>query len=98
MDLYTDSEDSEVPQRSLGKISHNSKELAAPLESGKDTSSDRGYNEQDEGMETRGDSTKVEENIRADEGKERRKSKRNIIIKVPSRREKDATGSVKKKR
>ena len=60
-------------------------------------SSNRGYNEWDEGMEIGGDIAEVEENIRVEEGKERRKSERNITIKVPSSREKNVTGDIKKK-
>ena len=74
LDIYTNSKDSEIPQWSSGKktLITNSKEKNVLPEPTKDidTSSNRGYNEWDEGMDTGGESTKVEENIREVEGKE----------------------------
>ena len=63
-----------------------------------DISSNRGYNEWDEGMDMGGESTEAEENIREVECKEQRKRKRNITIKVSTNREKEAMGTGKCKR
>ena len=49
-------------------------------------------------MDMGGESVEVEENIREVEGKEKRKSKRNITIKVSTSREKEATRIGKHKR
>ena len=46
-------------------------------------------------MEMGGESVDVEENFREVEGKEQRKRKRNITIKVLARKEKEAMGTGK---
>ena len=49
-------------------------------------------------METSGDSVEGEEIIRAEKGKDSRKRKQNIVIKVPSSRDKVVMEPIKRKR